>query len=143
MNNCRRQAIALIKGGEDYPDIRGKVVFYQRDNGVIVDVHVSHLPENSTDFFGFHIHEGNSCAGDGFAATGGHYNPKGKPHPMHAGDLPPLLSCSGNAYMRVMTNRFRIKDIIGKTVVIHKDTDDFHSQPSGNAGDKIACGVIR
>lgn len=143
MNNCRRQAIAMIKGGEDYPDIRGKVVFYQRDNGVIVDVHVSHLPENSTGFFGFHIHEGDSCAGDGFAATGGHYNPKSKPHPMHAGDLPPLLSCSGNAYMRVMTNRFRIKDIIGKTVVIHKDTDDFHSQPSGNAGNKIACGVIR
>ena len=64
-------------------------------------------------------------------------------HPKHAGDLPPLMGCQGNAYLAVKTDRFIVHDIIGKTVVIHSDPDDFHTQPAGNAGKKIACGVIR
>jgi Cu-Zn family superoxide dismutase len=62
---------------------------------------------------------------------------------MHAGDLPPLLACNGEAYLAVLTGRFRVKDVMGKTVVIHSRPDDFRSQPSGDAGEKIACGVIR
>lgn len=64
-------------------------------------------------------------------------------HPKHAGDLPPLLACQGSAYLSVKTDRFCVEDILGRTVVIHSDPDDFHSQPAGNAGKKIACGVIR
>ena len=75
--------------------------------------------------------------------TNSHYNPKNQPHPSHAGDLPPLLSCKGSAYMQVKTDRFRICDIIGRTVIIHSDIDDFRTQPSGDAGEKTACGVIR
>jgi len=52
------------------------------------------------------------------------------------------LSCDGNAYMQVLTNRFSVREILGKTVVIHSHPDDFHTQPAGNAGEKIACGVI-
>lgn len=61
----------------------------------------------------------------------------------HAGDLPPLLSCQGNAYLSVKTDRFSVNEIIGRTVVIHSNPDDFHTQPAGNAGKKIACGVIQ
>ena len=64
-------------------------------------------------------------------------------HPMHSGDLPPLLSATGRAYMAVLTDRFSIGQIIGKTVVVHSRADDFQSQPAGNAGEKIACGVIQ
>ena len=58
------------------------------------------------------------------------------------GDLPPLLSCNGNAYMTVKTDRFKVKDIIGRTVIIHYRADDFRTQPSGDSGEKIACGII-
>jgi Cu-Zn family superoxide dismutase len=54
-----------------------------------------------------------------------------------------LLSVNGQAYLAVQTNRFTIDEIIGRTVVIHEGVDDFSSQPAGNAGRKIACGVIR
>ena len=57
--------------------------------------------------------------------------------------LPPLLRCKGNAYLSVKTDRFTVDEIIGRTLVIHSDPDDFHTQPAGNAGKKIACGVIQ
>ena len=49
----------------------------------------------------------------------------------------------GKAYMKVLTGRFCVEEVIGRTVILHIDPDDFHTQPSGNAGRKIACGVIR
>ena len=112
--------------------------------GVLVTAHVSGLPrDNEGGFFALHIHEGTSCAGDGFPGSLSHYNPSGSPHPSHAGDLPPLLSNGGEAYLSVLTNRFRLADVVGRTVVIHSGPDDFRSQPAGNPGTKIACGVIR
>lgn len=142
---CNRQpdARAIVKSNEPYLDVRGEVLFYQDRDGVLVTAKISGLPQNGTGFYGFHIHEGRSCEGEGFPKTGGHFNPQDLPHPSHAGDLPPLLSNHGNAYMTVKTDRFRIKDILGRTVIIHGGTDDFRTQPSGDAGEKIACGVIK
>ncbi len=136
-------ARAVIKGGDSFPCIRGQVFFFQTRCGVIVRAVVSHLPDTKAMFYGFHIHDGESCCGEDFSETKGHYNPENSPHPTHAGDMPPLLSCSGEAYMEFRTDRFCVKDIIGKTVVIHAGTDDFRTQPSGDSGEKIACGVIR
>lgn len=96
-------------------------------------------------FFGFHIHEGNSCTGnanDEFANAKSHFNPTNCEHPFHAGDLPPLIENNGYAYMSVLINKFKIKDILGKVVIIHDSPDDFKTQPSGNSGTKIACGKI-
>ncbi|NLF57432.1 MAG: superoxide dismutase family protein, partial [Candidatus Hydrogenedens sp.] len=98
------------------------------------------------EVFGFHIHEGNACTGnasDPFAATGGHFNPQSCPHPQHAGDLPPLFGNNGYAWSSVLTDRFTVDAIAGRTVVIHRRPDDFTTQPSGNSGEKIACGVIK
>lgn len=136
-------AVADIRGSEAYPNLSGQVRFYQRRHYVLVEATVQGLPINKTGFFGFHIHEGDNCAGGGFSGTGSHYNPNEEPHPSHAGDLPSLLSCHGNAYMTVATGRFHVADIIGRTVVVHDMADDFNTQPAGNAGTKIACGVIR
>lgn len=77
-----------------------------------------------------------------FPNTGNHYNPGNVPHPEHAGDLLPLLSNNGYAWMVFYTGRVNVEDIIGRSVVIHSMRDDFSSQPSGNSGDKIGCGVI-
>lgn len=144
MRNCRRcpDAGARIQGGTEDPQLSGCVRFYQGRGCVLVVAEISGLPESDTGFFGFHIHRDESCSGVDFSRTGSHSNPTGQVHPKHAGDLPPLLACHGNAYLSVKTDRFSVNEIIGRTVVIHSDPDDFHSQPAGNAGKKIACGVI-
>lgn len=136
-------AVAHIRGEKDYSRISGKVRFYQRPRGVLVVADLQGLPISGTGFFAFHIHEGTICAGDGFPDTGGHYTPTGARHPRHAGDLPPLLAYGDRAHLAVMTDRFRVSDILGRTVIVHSDPDDFRSQPAGNPGAKIACGVIR
>lgn len=142
--SARPDAVARLRGGEEASRIWGEVKFYQTRSGVLVIADVSGLPEGDGDgFFALHIHEGGSCGGEGFAATGGHYNPTGALHPRHAGDLPPLLSCGGRAYLAVRTDRFRVQDVVGRTVVIHSGADDFRTQPAGNAGTKIACGTIQ
>ncbi|MCR5611301.1 MAG: superoxide dismutase family protein [Clostridiales bacterium] len=136
-------AVALIRGGADSPGLSGEVSFIQRHDGVLVTAWVNGLPsDNPSGFFAFHIHEGKSCSGAGYPETGGHFDPGARPHPEHAGDLPPLLYCGGRAYSQVLTDRFTVSEVIGRTIVIHGGTDDFTSQPSGNAGKKIACGVI-
>ncbi len=139
----RPDAVAYVRGGADAPNINGQVRFYQELRSVRVEADIAALPQNSEGgFFGFHIHEGNSCTGTGFSQTGNHYNPDGAAHPRHAGDLPPLMMQQGRAQMTVRTDRFRVQDVIGRTVVIHSRPDDFTTQPAGNAGTKIACGVI-
>lgn len=143
-------AKAIIKGGRKYPKIDGIVYFKETKDGVLLTAKIKGLPTSkgncSGKFFGFHIHDGVSCTGtkqDEFANVGSHYNPNQCPHPYHSGDLPPLLENDGYAYMSVLTNKFKIKDIIGKTIIIHDSPDDFTTQPSGNSGTKIACGVIK
>ena len=145
MQHCRKcpDAVAQIQGGVEVPQLSGCVQFYQQKDCVLIVAEIFGLPKSETGFFGFHIHQGESCSGTDFSGTGSHYNPVDQVHPKHAGDLPPLMCCRGNAYLAVKTNRFTVHDIIGKTVVIHSDPDDFHTQPAGNAGKKIACGVIR
>ena len=137
-------AAAVLRGSALYPDLKGKVRFFQTDAGVIVMADISGLPKQDAcgGVFGFHIHEGMRCGGDDFAETKGHFNPSNCAHPYHAGDLPPLFSNDGYAWMAVLTDRFRLEEIIGHTIVIHAKPDDFTTQPAGNSGMKIACGVI-
>ena len=137
------KAIATIRGGEDYPGVKGVVRLFRSSDGTILEAEVTGLPETDTGFFAIHIHEGESCVGKDFAETDRHWNPGKTVHPKHAGDLPPLLSNHGRAYILVFTDRFFVEEIIGKTVIIHCDPDDFRTQPSGNAGTQIACGVIQ
>ena len=144
-------AAAIIKGSAAYPGIRGLVRFYQTDHGVYVITSITGLPRGTSPcnspIFAMHIHDGNSCDGrsdeNAFPDSGMHFNPHGCEHPYHAGDLPPLFSANGLAMSSVLTNRFTVQEIIGKAVIIHSGMDDFTTQPSGNSGTKIACGVIQ
>ena len=142
-------AKANIKGGKKYPKINGVVTFREVKNGVLVTAKINGLPQSSDSctgrFFGFHIHEGSSCSGtisDEFANAKTHLNPTNCPHAFPIGDLPPLIENNGYAHMTVLINKFKIKDILGKVVIIHDSPDDFTTQPSGNSGSKIACGII-
>ncbi len=137
-------ACAYLKGSDRYPDICGKVSFRQLAKGVLVTAEIFNLPEDKS-IFAFHIHQGNQCTGSNdnpFSDADGHFNPEKVSHPYHSGDLPPLFGNNGYAYMSVLSDRFSLNDIIGKTIIIHIGTDDFTSQPAGNSGEKIACGKI-
>ena len=145
----RPHALAQIQGSADYPDLCGTVRFFRTNFGTLVETEVRGLPDPGkacqNPVFGFHIHDGTSCTGDEtdpFADAGMHYNPGNCPHPAHAGDLPPLFGNSGAAYSVFLTRRFTVSEILGRTVVIHASPDDFTTQPAGNSGRKIACGVI-
>ena len=136
-------AVAHVRGSEAHPDIRGCVRFRQMGGGVLVTAEIRGLPGDN-GFFAFHIHSGSGGTGEGpFACVGGHYDPAGRPHPDHAGDLPPLFGNRGYAYLSVFTDRFTVDEVIGRAVVIHAKPDDFTTQPSGNSGERIACGEIR
>lgn len=143
-------ATADISGSEEYPAIKGTALFYQTSGGVLVTVFAAGLPTGKLPcegpVFALHIHSGGACMGDladPFRAAKTHYNPDDCPHPYHAGDLTPLFGSSGEAFSVLLTDRFSVKDVIGRTLVVHRDPDDFTTQPAGNAGKKIACGVIQ
>ena len=140
-------AVAMVQGGEAYPDINGTVRFYDTAYGTVVFAEILGLPlgEGRRErIFGFHIHGGASCryADGDFSRTGAHYDTKNSPHPYHSGDLPPLFGSGGIAFSAFLTDRFKTEEIIGRTVIIHDGVDDLTSQPSGNSGMKIACGEI-
>lgn len=136
-------AYAWIKGGTDYPDISGVIRFFKTPfNGVLISVEIYGLPDmEASDFYGMHIHEFGDCTPP-FDKTGSHYNPKNVQHPQHAGDLPPLMSNNGYSWISFFDSRFTVEEIIGKSIIIHHMRDDFTTQPSGDSGEKIACGVI-
>lgn len=148
-------ALANITGNSITPNLRGNVLFKDVPGGVEVFVNVIGLPgyqpaENGKQPIGphgFHIHEMGDCSvvnpENPFQAAGGHWNPTNQPHGNHAGDFPVLFSNNGLSIMSFFTNKFKVRDIIGKSVVIHENPDDYRTQPAGNSGKRIGCGVIR
>lgn len=143
----RPEAAAWVTGNADHPRLSGLVKFYQTTyGGILIEAEIFGLPnidiQGSSNFYGFHIHEYGNCS-DNFNKVGGHYNPTDTTHPNHAGDMLPLLGNQGYAWSAFYDKRFTIDQIIGRSVIIHADRDDFTTQPSGNAGPMIGCGEIR
>ncbi|MDD2203690.1 MAG: superoxide dismutase family protein [Bacilli bacterium] len=145
-------ATTHLIGNEFAPKLDGKIDFFPWLDGTLVKVEIANLPsvnkttnnQENTGFFAFHIHEGSTCddSEDHFKMAKGHYNPTKKEHPFHAGDLPSLLSNNGYSFMTFYTSRFKPEDIIKKAVIVHLKPDDYRTQPSGDAGERIACGII-
>jgi Cu-Zn family superoxide dismutase len=152
---AKQTAIAIIKGGPLAPQIRGSVILQTIPGGTWVTVDIAGLPPyqaaraNRAPIgpHGFHIHQFDDCRiGDPanpFQAAGEHWNPDNQPHGNHAGDLPVLFSNDGKALLGFFTNRFSVAEAIGHTVIIHQNPDDYRSQPAGNAGKRLACGLIK
>ena len=142
-------AVAVMEGNARNSRIQGTVKFYQGTSGVVIVADIVGLPVPAeacrTNIFAFHIHGGSDCSGneeDPFANAGTHYNPDECPHPHHAGDMPPLFAAGDRAFRAFLTDKLTVNEVIGKTVIIHDRPDDFTTQPSGNAGNKIACGIV-
>lgn len=137
-------ARAAIRGDAAHPELMGEALLYPYGKGTLFLLRAVGLPHGG--FFALHIHEGNNCSSGGdvaFSGAGGHYDPHDVPHPWHAGDLPPLLSAAnGAALLAVYSDRFQPQEVIGRTVILHEKPDDFRTQPSGDSGARLACGVI-
>ena len=130
----------------------GTATFTQQAGKVLVEVKVSGLTPGAEH--GFHIHEKGDCSsGDGMSA-GGHFNPLNKPHAhfsttdRHAGDMPALKAdASGNASVAVELDVITVTDgptsVVGRGLIVHAQPDDYKTQPTGNAGARVACGVIQ
>ena len=146
----RPYARAVLEGDSNNKGLRGRVTFYDGGDGIVVNVKINNLPYTESEccgtFMGFHLHEDSKCSGDEkdeFANAGAHYNPHNCIHISHAGDFPPLMNCKGYAYAEFFTDRMKPEEVIGKTVVVHSNYDDFTTQPSGGSGKRIACGVVK
>jgi superoxide dismutase, Cu-Zn family len=129
---------------------------YGRDDVVYLQASVDDLPAG---FHGFHIHTTGRCDAPTFTTAGGHFNPTGEGHGEHAGDLPSLLVTEdGDATLATTTDRFSIRDLRdadGSAVMVHSGRDNFANIPAryggpdqetlntGDAGSRLACGVVR
>jgi Cu-Zn family superoxide dismutase len=144
------QAVAKLQSTKGN-SVTGTVTFTQRGDKVVVVADVSGLKPGAEH--GFHIHEKGDCSsGDGMS-TGGHFNPFGKPHghhgqgERHAGDLPSLKAdAAGNARVEATLDVITVgpgpASVVGRGMIVHRDPDDYKTQPTGNAGPRTACAVI-
>ncbi len=128
----------------------GSVQFSQEGDKVLVIATVHDLVPNSVH--GFHVHATGDCSsGDGMSA-GGHFNPDDRPHgapdaPHHAGDMPQLKAdangvASSTFVLRGVSVSAGAHSIVGKGLIVHQGPDDYTTQPTGNSGARIACGVV-
>lgn len=136
--------------GED----KGEVKFTQTESGVELTAKVKNMPEGT---YAIHIHEVGKCEAPTFETAGAHFNPKHKEHGIdnpkgaHAGDLPNLqIGKEGTLEVRFVSKEFTLEkgkensllDKDGSAVVIHEKADDYKTDPSGNSGTRIVCGVV-
>ena len=142
------KAIAVIsplKGS----GVRGIVTFEATELGVHVIADLTGLTPGK---HGFHIHEFGDCSSDDGSSSGGHFNPAGMPHGMpssdrrHAGDMGNIeAGTDGKAHLDYVDAVMSLSgdhSIVGRAVIVHEKEDDLKTQPTGNAGARVACGVI-
>lgn len=131
--------------------VSGLVEFFPAGDKLLVKGRITGLRHSG--HHGFHIHAVGDCSAADGSSAGPHFNPGGKPHghfeqgERHAGDLPNLVADeNGVADYRAEVSGLTLKGetgILGLSVVIHVDPDDYKSQPAGNSGRRMACGVIK
>jgi len=132
--------------------VSGKLTVKPMGDGVHITGEIGGLVPGSTH--GFHIHEKGDCSAADASSAGGHFNPAASPHgkaetgPHHAGDADNLIAdAQGVAkvdahFGGVTLGGGASNDVAGKAVIVHASPDDYTSQPAGNAGARVACGVI-
>jgi Cu-Zn family superoxide dismutase len=137
-------------------NVKGQLVLSPDNHGLRITGNLSGLKAKSEH--AFHIHQNGDCSAPDAMSAGDHFNPSGAPHgnptgddsgaQHHAGDMPNLTADDkGNAKVDLRVENVTLgdggeNDVLGKAVIVHADPDDYSSQPAGNAGARIACGVI-
>ena len=130
----------------------GKVSFEQRSGRTLVTARITGLTPGAEH--GFHVHEKGDCSSPDAASAGGHFNPGARAHghhgsaERHAGDMPNLRAdAQGVATLTWDSEQLTVAagpaSVAERSVIVHRDADDHRSQPAGNSGPRIACGVIR
>jgi Cu-Zn family superoxide dismutase len=133
--------------------VSGRLLLQPMGGGVRITGEIGGLQPGSSH--GFHIHEKGDCSAVDASSAGGHFNPAMQPHgrsgpgPHHAGDSDNLVAdASGVAHVNAQVAGVTLgggasNDIAGRALIVHAAADDYTSQPAGNAGTRVACGVIR
>jgi Cu-Zn family superoxide dismutase len=143
-------AVAILKPRAD-SEASGTVTFTEIDGGVEVVADVARV---SPGLHGIHLHEVGDCSAEDFTSTGGHFNPADVPHGgpsdavRHAGDFGNIeIGEDGTGRLRLTTDLLTVSPgpdtVVGRAVILHEGADDLESQPTGAAGGRIACGVVR
>jgi Cu-Zn family superoxide dismutase len=148
-SNGKTSAVATLQPKSD-SHVTGTATFMEKGNEVGIAVDVKNLPPGK---HGIHVHEKGDCSAADASSAGDHFAPGGGQHAgptaqnRHAGDLGNIeAGADGSATLTITTDALRVgsgdRDVIGKALVIHADPDDLTTEPSGNSGGRIACGVI-
>ena len=145
------QAVAALKPTEGN-NVTGKVTFISQNGAIRVVADIEGLEPGK---HGFHIHETGDCSAPDASSAGGHFNPGSAPHgapenppaQRHAGDLGNLeANAEGKAHYEMVDQILSLggpNSIVGKSVIVHAQPDDLSTQPTGNSGPRLACGVIQ
>ncbi len=146
-------ATATLQGAPEDADFSGTVTITPDGTGVRIVADVSGVDKDGTH--GFHVHENGDCShGEGskhFTTAGSHFNPTGVEHacpptePRHAGDLGNIEITGGTGRVDLTTNLLSLSganSVVGKAIILHSGDDDCKTQPTGDAGDRLACGVV-
>jgi Cu-Zn family superoxide dismutase len=131
-------------------DVKGVITFVQEGNDLKITADISGAKPGK---HGIHIHEKGDCSAPDASSAGGHFNPTSEEHggPMAAqhpaGDLGNIeVGEDGKGHLELKTRALRVptadNSVVGHAIIVHANEDDLTSQPAGNAGDRIACGVI-
>lgn len=133
-------------------DVAGALDLVSSDGAVVITGLVTGLKPESEH--GFHIHEKGDCSSPDFKSAGEHFNPTSEPHgnpsaaPHHRGDIPNLRANNeGKADVNARVEGVTLgdkgpNDIVGRAIIVHEKLDDYQTQPAGNSGDRMSCGVI-
>jgi superoxide dismutase, Cu-Zn family len=143
------KAIAVLHP-TDGNKVSGTVTFTEEADGVRIQADISGLTPGK---HGFHVHEFGDCSAPDLASAGGHFNPTNKPHAgpdaaeRHVGDMGNVeADASGAAKLDYVDHEISLandqRSVIGRSVIVHAKADDLKSQPAGDSGARIACGVI-
>ncbi len=152
-NKMSQHAVVTLTGTEPDTTVTGTVTFDQDGDKVKMNLQIS-VPKEANKVVAVHIHETGAC-GDMGKAAGGHWNPSNQSHgkwgsaSFHAGDIGNVnLDANGNGTMEMETDLWSIggdasKNILNHSIIVHSGADDYTTQPSGNSGSRIGCGVIQ
>ena len=147
-----QQAVVMLASASG-SRVSGKLTLAPMGDGVHISGEVGGLAPNGQ--FGFHVHEKGDCSAVDATSAGGHFNPVASAHGRaggathHAGDMDNIVADAGgvarvNVHLRGVTlGGGAANDIAGRAMIVHADPDDYHSQPAGNAGARVACGTIK
>jgi Cu-Zn family superoxide dismutase len=142
-----------LQGAPADSDFAGTLTITPEGNGVRIVADVAGVDKDGKH--GLHVHENGMCehhpAGDAakpFSTAGGHFNPGGAAHacpptdPRHAGDLGNIEVSGGKGHLELFVANLTLDQLMGKAIILHGGEDDCTTQPTGNSGDRIACGVV-